>query len=85
MRPRPVLRDAMQFLVETPRLSTHPLTDLFSLLGNFLFCIRDFHVRCSHTQTYSWERTGSVCIIHLCSVFAQPPTLFLSHLILAYS
>jgi hypothetical protein len=37
------------------------------------------------TQSHSWERTGSVCIIHLYSVFARPPTLFLPHLVLAYS
>jgi hypothetical protein len=45
---------------------------------DFLFCIRDFHVsnvRCFHTQPHYWERTASVCIIHLCSVFARPPTL----------
>jgi hypothetical protein len=45
-----------------------------------LFCIRDFHVRCSRTHPHSWERTVSVCIIHLCSVFARPPHPFLSHL-----
>jgi hypothetical protein len=64
-------------------LSTHPLTDLFlfwvmmmmSLFvlaetkwESFLFCIRDFRVRCFCTP-YLWERTGSVCIIHLYSVF----------------
>jgi hypothetical protein len=71
-------------------LSTHPLTDLFlfwvmmmmSLFvlaetkwESFLFCIRDFRVRCFCTP-YLWERTGSVCIIHLYSVFDLACHLF---------
>ena len=30
-----------------------------------------FYVRCSRTHPHFWERTSSVCIIHLCSVFAR--------------
>jgi hypothetical protein len=36
-------------------LSTHPLLP-FSSSGYILFCIRDFHVRCSRTQTHSWRK-----------------------------
>jgi hypothetical protein len=36
-------------------------------------CIRDFQVRCFRAPYHYWERTGSVCIIHLCSVFVKPP------------
>jgi hypothetical protein len=66
-------------------LSTHPLTALFLPLCTFLFCIRDFHVRCSRVHPPSWELTASACIIQLCSLFARPPTLFLPYLILANS
>jgi hypothetical protein len=45
----------------------------FPLLRKFPLLIRSFHVRCSRTHPHSWERTSSVCIIHLCSVFARPP------------
>jgi hypothetical protein len=31
------------------------------------------HVRCIRTHYHYWERTGSVCILHLYSVFARPP------------
>jgi hypothetical protein len=48
----------------------------FLPLGTFLFCIRDFHVRCSRTHPPSWERTASECIIHLRSLFVSPPHPF---------
>jgi hypothetical protein len=45
----------------------------FLLFRVFLFCLRNFHVRCSRTQPHFWEYTASACIIHLCSVFARLP------------
>ena len=52
--------------------------------SNFSLCLRNFPVRCSRNQPHFWERTASVCIKHLCSVFARPPTLFLMHFLLGY-
>jgi len=45
----------------------------FLFFRDFLFYIRNFHVRCSRARPHFWERTASACIIHLCSVFARPP------------
>jgi hypothetical protein len=59
----------------------HPFTCLstpwptFLFFRDFLFCIRNFHVRCSRTQTHFWERTASACIIHL-RFFCPPPHPF---------
>ncbi len=55
---------------------TSSMTDI-PLLRKFPFCIRVFfYVRCSRTHPHFWERTASVCIIHLCSVFAPPQPFF---------
>jgi hypothetical protein len=62
---------------------TSSMADL-PLLRKFPLCIRPFYFRCSRTHPHFWERTTSVCIIHLCSVFARPPTLFLLYSLLAY-
>ena len=47
--------------------------------SGYIFCsvfvISTLHV-CSCTQPHSWERSASVCIIHLCSVFARLPHPF---------
>jgi hypothetical protein len=62
------------YTISTARTSS--MADL-PLLRKFPLCIRDFYVRCSRTHPPSWERTSSVCIIHLYSVlFARPPHLF---------
>jgi hypothetical protein len=56
---------------------THPLWQTFlSVLRKFPLCIRAFYVRCSRTHPHFWERTASVCIIHLCYVFARLPHPF---------
>ena len=65
------------------------LEDHFSL---YIFCyslplhIRDFHVRYSRTPPFYWERTVSVCIMTLYSVFVlcvfSPPLSFYSSCIL---
>ena len=56
----------------------------FLFFRDFLFCLHNFHVRCSRTQPHFWERTVSACIMHQCSVFARPPPFFLLHFLLAY-
>ena len=54
----------------------HSEDRIISFWVHFLFCIRDFYVTCSCTQPHSWERSASVFIIHLCSVFARLPHPF---------
>jgi hypothetical protein len=56
----------------------------FLFFRDFLFCLRNFHVRCSCTQPYFWECTASASIIHPCSVFARPPPFFLLHFLLGH-
>jgi hypothetical protein len=51
---------------------TSSMADL-PLLRKFPLCNRDFYFRCSRTHPHSWERTTSVCVIHLYSVFLPPP------------
>ncbi len=43
----------------------------FSLLYSQLFSVCENS--CSRTQPHFWERTASVCIIHICSVFGGGP------------
>jgi hypothetical protein len=64
----------------------HPLWPTFlSVLHKFPLCLRAFYVRCSRTHPHFWERTASVCIIHLCSVCARlPHQLFSLCVFLAY-
>jgi hypothetical protein len=56
--------------VSTARTSS--MADL-PLLRKFPLCIRAFYFRCSRTHPHFWERTASVCIIHLYSVFVCLP------------
>jgi hypothetical protein len=53
------------------------MTDLLFLHAviDFLLCTRYFLVRCSPHILIFWERTASVCIIHLCFVFTPPNNL----------
>jgi hypothetical protein len=57
----------------------------FLFFRDFLFCLRNFHVRCSRTQPHFWERTVSACIIHICSMFPPPPLLLLQFLLAYFS
>ena len=63
---------------------TSSMADL-PLLRKFPLCIRVFYVRCSRTHPHFWEHTASVCIIHLCSVFARLPHPFLHSFFLRFS
>jgi hypothetical protein len=66
-----------------PHLLSGRLSSQFCV--NFLSVFVLFYVRCSRTHPHFWERTTSVCIIHLSSVCARLPHPFLHAFLLRIS